>query len=85
MQCVRVESEGDTAYFPSDLVPTNSHLAFPWMTSFDLYPLATLANKKRLLPEMAEAKALLVFPHDPCVPWARLVNIESRISTQPVD
>ena len=65
MQCVRVESEGDTAYFPSDLVPTNSHLAYPWMTSFDLYPLETLANKKRLLPELAEAKALLVFPHDP--------------------
>ncbi len=74
MQCVRVESEGDTAFFPSDLVPTNSHLAYPWMTSFDLYPLETLANKKRFLPELAEAKALLVFPHDPCVPWARLVK-----------
>jgi glyoxylase-like metal-dependent hydrolase (beta-lactamase superfamily II) len=85
MQCVRVESEGDTAYFPSDLVPTNSHLAYPWMTSFDLYPLETLAQKKRLLPELAEAKALLVFPHDPCVPWARLVKIDGSISTQPVD
>jgi glyoxylase-like metal-dependent hydrolase (beta-lactamase superfamily II) len=85
MQCVRVESEGDTAYFPSDLVPTTSHLPFAWMTSFDLYPLETLANKKRFLPELAEIKALLVFPHDPGVPWARLVNIEGKISTQPVD
>jgi glyoxylase-like metal-dependent hydrolase (beta-lactamase superfamily II) len=85
MQCVRVQSEGDTAYFPSDLVPTNAHIAYPWMTSFDLYPLETLANKKRLLPELVEAKALLVFAHDPCVPWARLVNINDRISTQPVE
>ena len=85
MQCVRVESEGDTAFFPSDLVPTNSHLAYPWMTSFDLYPLETLANKKRLLPELAEAKALVVFPHDPCIPWVRLVNIDGKISTQLVD
>jgi glyoxylase-like metal-dependent hydrolase (beta-lactamase superfamily II) len=85
MQCVRVESGGDTAYFPSDLVPTNAHLAYPWMTSFDLYPLETLASKKRLLPELAEANALLVFPHDACVPWARLVKSKGKITTQPVD
>jgi len=85
MQCVRVESDGATAYFPSDLVPTVSHLSYPWMTSFDLYPLETLANKKRLLPELAERGALMVFPHDPCVPWARLIKIEGRISTQAVE
>ncbi len=45
MQCVRVESEGDTAYFPSDLVPTNSHLAYPWMTSFDLFPWKRLPTR----------------------------------------
>jgi alkylated DNA nucleotide flippase Atl1 len=55
------------------------------MTSFDLYPLETLANKKRLLPELAEAKALLVFAHDPCIPWARLVNIDGKISTEAAD
>jgi glyoxylase-like metal-dependent hydrolase (beta-lactamase superfamily II) len=85
MQCVRVESEGGTAYFPSDLVPTNSHLPYPWMTSFDLYPLETLANKKRLLPELAEANAVLLFAHDPCVPWARLRRLDGKISTQPVE
>jgi len=79
---VRVESEGDTAYFPSDLVPTIFHLAYPWMTSFDLYPLETLANKKRFLPELAEANALMVFAHDPSVPWARLQQVEGRITVQ---
>jgi len=83
MQCVRVESEGDTAYFPSDLVPTVSHLAYPWMTSFDLYPLETLANKKRFLPELAEAKALLVFAHDPDILWARLQMADGKITAQP--
>ena len=66
LQCVRVESEGETAFFPSDLVPTTSHLPYPWMTSFDLYPLETLANRKRLLPKLVEEKAFVVFPHDPC-------------------
>lgn len=85
MQCVRVESEGNIALFPSDLVPTSAHIAYPWMTSFDLYPLETLENKKRLLPPLAAANGLLVFPHDPCVPWARLVEIDGKMATQPVD
>ena len=85
MQSVRVESEGDTAYYPSDLVPTNAHLPLPWMTSFDLYPLETLANKKRLLPELAEKKALIVFTHGADVPWARLATIDGKISSVPVE
>lgn len=85
MQCVRVESEGSVAYFPSDLVPTQAHLAYAWMTSFDLYPLETLASKKRFLPELAEAKALLVYAHDPCVPWARLIDHGGKISAQAVE
>jgi hypothetical protein len=52
------------------------------MTSFDLYPLDTLANKKRFLPELAEAKALMVFAHDPRIPWARLQKVDGKISTQ---
>jgi glyoxylase-like metal-dependent hydrolase (beta-lactamase superfamily II) len=85
MQCVRVASGGDVAFFASDLVPTSSHLAYPWMTSFDLYPLETLANKKRVLPELADAGGLLIFGHDPFTPWARLARIEGKICTQPVE
>jgi glyoxylase-like metal-dependent hydrolase (beta-lactamase superfamily II) len=85
LQCVRVESEGKTAFFISDLVPTCSHLPYPWIMSFDLFPLETLENKKRLLPELAAQGALVVFPHDPCVPWARLVETDGKIAVRPVE
>lgn len=85
MQCVRVESEGDTAYYPSDLVPTEAHVPYPWMTSFDLYPTETLANKKRILPELAGTRALLVYTHDPCIPWARLINNNGKILAVPAE
>ncbi len=84
LQCVRIESEGESAYFISDLVPTRAHLPVPWIMSFDLYPMETLANKKRLLPELAREGALIVFPHDPEVPWARLVETKGGIAAQPV-
>ncbi len=85
MQCVRVESEGQTAYYPSDLLPTIAHLPFPWMTSFDLYPLETLASKKRMLPELAEANAVVVLTHDPKILWARLTETDGKITTQPIE
>ena len=44
--------------FPRIWCPRVPICPYPWMTSFDLYPLETLANKKRLLPELAEANAL---------------------------
>ena len=84
LQCVRIQSQGDRAYFISDLVPTATHIAYPWIMSFDLYPLQTLENKKRILPDLAKEEALVVFPHDPFVPWLRLVEIDGKIVTQPV-
>jgi glyoxylase-like metal-dependent hydrolase (beta-lactamase superfamily II) len=82
LQCVRVESRGDCAYFISDVVPTAAHLPYPWSTSFDLFPLQTLAGKRRLLPELAREEAVVIFPHDPHVPWARLVDIDGKIATE---
>ncbi len=87
MQCVRVESGGRYGVsFRRISCPQVPILPYPWMTSFDLYPLETLANKKRLLPELAEATASLIFAHDPCSRGrASLARMDGRISTQPVE
>ena len=53
--------------------------------SLDLYPMETLANKKRLLPLLASRQALVVFPHDAEAPWARLAESEGKITAIPVD
>jgi glyoxylase-like metal-dependent hydrolase (beta-lactamase superfamily II) len=82
LQGVRVTSEGEQAYFVSDLVPTSSHLLYPWIMSFDLYPMDTLSNKKRLLPQLASEQALVVFPHDPAMAWAPLEVRNSKLETR---
>ncbi len=84
MQCVRIESEGRQAFFISDLVPTRAHLPDPWIMSLDLYPMETLANKKRLLPQLAREGTLVIFPHDPGVPWARLVERDGMVTAAAV-
>jgi glyoxylase-like metal-dependent hydrolase (beta-lactamase superfamily II) len=84
LQCVRIQSQGRGAYFVSDLVPTAAHIAYPWIMSFDLYPMETLENKKRILPGLALEETLVVFPHDPSVAWVRLVETDGKIATRPV-
>jgi len=39
----------------------------------------TLANKRRLLPELVRDRVLVVFPHDPSMPCARLVERDGKI------
>jgi glyoxylase-like metal-dependent hydrolase (beta-lactamase superfamily II) len=84
LQCVWIESEGQRACFVSDLVPTRAHIPYPWIMAFDLYPMETLASKKRLLPRLAKEGVLMVFPHDPDAPWGTLSESRGKFMFQPV-
>jgi glyoxylase-like metal-dependent hydrolase (beta-lactamase superfamily II) len=61
-----------TVLFLADLVPTASHLRYPWIMGYDLEPLRTLESKKRLLPQAAREGWWLVLEHDPVLPLAAL-------------
>jgi glyoxylase-like metal-dependent hydrolase (beta-lactamase superfamily II) len=64
-QCVKIESEGKTAFFLGDLIPTVSHLPLPYIMGYDLYPMQTLETKRWVLDRAFEEHWLLVFEHDP--------------------
>jgi glyoxylase-like metal-dependent hydrolase (beta-lactamase superfamily II) len=66
-QCVLIESENKKAIYLGDLVPTASHIPFPYIMGYDLFPLETLENKKRILNHAADEGWLLIFEHDPKV------------------
>jgi glyoxylase-like metal-dependent hydrolase (beta-lactamase superfamily II) len=65
MQCVRLTGGGKTAFFLADLAPTAAHIAYPWIMGYDLYPLTTLENKRKWIPEAARNSWLALFAHDP--------------------
>ncbi|HEV3510816.1 MAG TPA: MBL fold metallo-hydrolase [Candidatus Sulfotelmatobacter sp.] len=70
MQAIIVESEGKTACYISDLMPTTWHIDMTWGMSFDLYPLDTIESKKQYYARAIPEKWLTVFTHDPKTPWA---------------
>ena len=66
-QVVYVESGGRTAVFVADLIPTTAHLQDPWIMGYDLFPMETLAFKKRFIREAIDREYLILFEHDPVV------------------
>ena len=70
MQAVILRSVGKTACYISDLIPTSWHLDLAWGMSFDLFPLETIASKKRYYARAIPEKWLTLFTHDPNTPWA---------------
>lgn len=77
MCIVRIDGGGDQqAVFWADLVPTSAHVPYAWIMSYDLYPLQTLANKERYIPQAAREGWLCLFVHDPDQPAGRLVEVK---------
>jgi len=61
-----------TIAFLADLVPTASHVPFPYIMGYDLEPLRTLDSKKRILGAAAREGWRLVFEHDDDMPMGVL-------------
>ncbi len=79
MQTVKIESGGEIFFSFSDLIPMTAHLPIPWIMAYDLFPLETLANKKKLLPKAVKEKWLCWFYHDVATPLCRLTEIEGKL------
>lgn len=83
MQGVRLRSGGRTAFFFADMVPTTAHLQYPWIMGYDLYPMMTLEQKKKWIPEALKDEWLCLFAHDPNVPAAYLRERDGKIVAEP--
>ena len=71
-QSIKIESEGQMAFYLGDLIPTVSHLPLPYIMGYDLYPLQTLETKRWVLQRALDENWLLVFEHDPKVLMGRV-------------
>ena len=85
MQCWRLDREGRTLFGFADLVPMRAHVPFSWIMGYDLYPVETLAAKKKLLPQAARENWTCLFYHDPDEPLGRVIEREGKLQTVAVE
>jgi glyoxylase-like metal-dependent hydrolase (beta-lactamase superfamily II) len=78
-QSVVLSSQGETAVFLGDVIPTSSHLPLPWIMGYDLEPLRTLEAKRALLRDAVAGNWWLLFEHDPAVAAGRAIAGEKGV------
>lgn len=64
MMLPQLTYKGKTLLYCADLLPSMAHISLPWIMSYDMRPLDTLSEKKRLLQEAVTGDWLLYFEHD---------------------
>lgn len=69
-QSVLIESNGEYAFFPGDVIPMTAHIRIPYITGYDLYPVDLVETKKEILRRAADEHWLCVFEHDPVIPFS---------------
>lgn len=81
MQCWRLEQQGRTLFGFADLVPMRAHVQLPWIMGYDLFPVETLAAKKKLLPQAVREGWGCLFYHEPEVAIYQIVEEEGKLRT----
>ena len=75
-QLVRITGDGKSLLYCCDLVPTAGHLPFPYVMAYDLRPLVTVEEKKKILGRAYEEGTILLFEHDPFVEASTVKAVE---------
>ena len=83
-QIVEIHDGGHTAIFAADLLPTAAHVPLPYIMSYDLYPMDTLAFKRGFLPEAVKQEYLILFEHDPEIAAGRIREENGRVRVERV-
>jgi glyoxylase-like metal-dependent hydrolase (beta-lactamase superfamily II) len=79
LQCPVITDGTTTLFYCADLMPTTSHVNIPWIMAYDLRPLVTLEEKKRILSQAVDESWILFFEHDPVTEAARVMRTEKGI------
>lgn len=81
-QLPKISDGQTTVFYCCDLIPTVSHLPLPYIMSYDLRPVQTLEEKKRLIPWGWEENWIFFFEHDPVVEAVRVGRAEKGFSVK---
>ena len=80
MMVLKINTGTQTLIYPADVLPSSHHIGLPYVMSYDVRPLKTLSEKKRILEEAVDQNHILIFEHDHQVAACNLLrNHKGRI------
>lgn len=76
LQLPKISDGKTTMLFCCDLVPTASHVPWPYVMAYDVRPLVTIEEKKRIFGRAYEEGWILFLEHDPTTEAITLKPVE---------
>ncbi len=75
-QLIKLSDSSNTFLFCGDLFPTTSHIPIPYVMGYDLQPLVTIDERKKILNKAVEENWKLIFEHDPVTSFGTATKTE---------
>jgi glyoxylase-like metal-dependent hydrolase (beta-lactamase superfamily II) len=75
-QLIKISDSSNTFLYCADLFPTKSHLPLPYVMGYDLQPLITIEEKKKILKLATEEDWKLFFEHDQSTAYCTISSTE---------
>ncbi len=79
-QMVRISDQKTNVLYCADLIPTSSHISVPYVMAYDVNPVTTITEKKKILAQAEEENWWLCFEHDPSIALAQVKKTERGYS-----
>lgn len=64
MMLPQIKYQDKTFLYVADLLPSVGHIPLPYIMSYDMFPMKTLDEKKRILEEAQKNNYILILEHD---------------------
>lgn len=60
-----VSDSSQKLIYMADLIPMAAHIPLPWVMAYDIHPVQTVKEKRKILPDIVEDDWVIFFEHDP--------------------
>lgn len=84
MMLPQIMYKGKTLLYMADLLPSVGHIPLPYVMAYDMFPMKTLDEKKRILEEAADNEYILYLEHDPVNECCTLQHTEKGIRVKDI-
>lgn len=81
-QMVKISDTSNTLLYCGDLMPFSSHIPVPYVMGYDLQPIVTVEEKKKILPRAAAEGWKLYFEHDPYFAMATVAKSDKGFTAK---
>ncbi len=84
-QAIEATSDGFTAVYYADIVPSSHHIRIPYVASVDLFPLETMEVKRKLVERLLAGNMAIGFDHDVDIKIGRVVDENGKVLVRKVE